>query len=326
VVREFGATPLAAGTGCTAGAPSEVQCALPGGARHVSVFVDADDGSDGVALGPLTGLDVAEIDGGPGDDAIAGHAGPDLVDSGPGADIVAGNAGEDRIDGGSGSDNLDGGAGRDLITYASHTRPVSADLAARRGGTRGERDRLNGFEDLAGGSASDRLFGDRRSNLLFGGLGGRRDSGRGRGGDDTITLRGLAVGGAGDDVLDAERIGCGGGRDLAFRQRFRPPGPYGRACERMRRFFYVVTHPRVTRRKLVLRFACPLRACRGMVSLRDRRGRLGSARYAADDPAHGGPRALRVAVELDRKPVGRLGRFEITGRSSARDSFQLRLR
>jgi hypothetical protein len=59
--------------------------------------------------------------------------------------------------------------------------------------------------------------------------------------------------------------------------------------------------------------------------LRDRRGRLGSARYAADHPAYGGPRALRVRVELNRAPVGRLGRFEITGRSSARDSFRLRL-
>jgi len=328
LVREVGTAPLAAGPRCAAMAPGQVRCPLPGGpggARHLSVFLSAADGNDTVALGPLSGLDVAEVLGGSGDDVIVGHAGPDLLEAGAGADAVAGNAGDDRIDGGPGADLLDGGEGRDLITYASHTRPVAADLAAGRGGSRGERDRFVGFEDLAGGSASDRLFGDAGSNLLYGGRGGRDDAGRGRGGGDTITLRGRAVGGAGDDVLDAERVGCGSGRDVAFRQRFRPSRPYRRACERMRRFFYVVTHPRVARRKLVLRFACPIRACRGTVSLRDRLGRLGSARYAADHPAYGGPKALRVRVQLERAPVGRIGRFAITGRSSARDSFRLRL-
>jgi Ca2+-binding RTX toxin-like protein len=325
VVRETGIALLSAGANCAAAAPGQVRCGVPAGARHVSVFVDAGDGADAVALGPLAGLDVAEVVAGSGDDLIAGHSGPDLLDVGAGADAVSGGPGNDRIDGGGGADILDGGDGRDLITYASHSQPVTADLAAGRGGSRGQRDWLTGFEDVAGGSASDRLFGDAGSNLLYGGLGGRRDSGRGRGGDDTITLRGRAVGGAGDDVLDSERVGCGRGGDVAFRQRFRPPGPYRRACERVRRFFYVLTRPRVVGRKLVLRFACPIRACRGTVSLRDRRGRLGSARYAADHPEYGGPRALRVVAKLDRRPQDQFGRFEITGRSSARDSFRLRL-
>ena len=325
VVRELGSAVLAAGANCSASAPGEVRCGLPAGARHVSVFVDAGDAADAVALGPLAGLDVAEVIGGSGDDVIGGHTGPDLLDSGRGADTVVAGSGDDRIDGGPDADNLDGGTGRDLITYASHRRPVTVDIATGRGGRRGARDRLAGFEDVAGGSASDRLFGNAGSNLVYGGLGGEKDTGRGRGGDDTITLRGRAVGGAGDDVVDAERVRCGGGRDVAFRQRFRPDGPYGRACERIRRFFYVVTHPRVVGRKLVLRFACPIRACRGTVALRDQRGLLGSARYAADAPDHGGPRALRVVADLSRRPVGRVGRFVITGRSSARDSFQLRL-
>ena len=325
VVRETGSAPLSAGASCRAAAPGEVRCALLGGARHVSVFADAGDGADVVALGPLAGLDVAEVEGGPGGDLIIGHSGPDLLDGGAGADSVGGSGGDDRIDGGGDADILAGGDGRDLITYASHSRPVTADLAAGRGGNRGQHDRLTGFEDVAGGSASDRLFGDAGENLLYGGVGGQGDSGRGRGGDDVITLRGRAVGGAGDDVLDSERVGCGRGRDLAFRQRFRPLGPYSRACERVRRSFYVVTQPRVVGRKLVLRFACPIRACRGTVAVHDRRGRLGTSRYAADHPAFGGPRRLRVVAELDRRPEGRLGRFEITGRSSARDSFRLRL-
>ena len=119
------------------------------------------------------------------------------------------------------------------------------DLGKGTGGSRGERDQLTGFEDLAGGEASDRLFGDGESNLVFGGLGGRRDFGHGRGGADAVTVRRRAVGGAGDDVVDAERVECGAGEDVAFRQRFQPAGPYGAACERIRGFFYIVTHPRV---------------------------------------------------------------------------------
>jgi hypothetical protein len=326
LVRDEGAAALIAGPRCAIAGPGLARCPLPGGARHVSAFVRAGDGNDAVALGPLSGLDVAEVLGGSGSDVIAGHTGPDLLDGGRGADMIAGNDGDDRIDGGADADLLDGGPGRDLITYASHTRPVRADLAAGRGGSRGEGDRLFGFEDLAGGSGSDRLYGDARSNLLYGGISGRRDAGHGRGGDDTITLRGRAVGGAGDDVVDAERVACGKGRDVAFRQRFLPTGPYPRDCERMRRFFYVVTRPRLGRRKLVVRFACPIRACRGSVAVRDRDGRLGSARYAADHPAYGGPRLLRIRVRLTRRPKGRIGRFVITGRSSARDSFRLRLR
>jgi Ca2+-binding RTX toxin-like protein len=319
VVQETGSASLSAKAGCSAAAPGVVRCALPSGARHVSVFVDAGNLADAVALGPLSGLDVAEVLGGPGDDWLRGHAGPDLQMGGTGTDVIAGLDGEDRIDGGPDSDVLDGGEGRDLVTYASHTRPVTADLAAGTGGGRGEHDRFAGFEDLAGGTASDRLFGDSAGNLLFGGLGGRRDTGRGRGGDDTVSVSGRAAGGSGDDVVDAERVECGRGSDVAFRQRFEPPGPYARACERIRWFFYIVTRPRIVRGALVVRFTCPVPDCRGTVSVHDSRGVLGTQRYVAV-----GPRTRRLRVELDRKPVSRIGRFVITGRSSARDSFRIR--
>ena len=326
VVRELGTAPVSAAAGCSGTAPGEVRCALPAGASHVSVFVDAGNRADAVVLGPLRGLDVAEALGGPGDDALTGHSGPDLLVSGGGADLVAGAGGDDRIDGGADADTLDGGGGRDLITYASHSRPVAVDLAAGRGGSLGERDRLTGFEDVAGGSASDQLSGDHGSNLVYGGLGGRKDVGRGRGGDDAVTVRGHAFGGAGDDVVDAERVECGPGRDVAFRQRFEPVGPYPPACEQIRKSFYIITRPRIVRRSLVLRFSCPVRDCRGTVAVRDRRGRLGTGRYAADNHAFGGPRTVRVRVKLERRPAGRTGQFVITGRSSARDSFRLRLR
>lgn len=326
VVREAGDSLLTAGPRCSAMAPGEVRCPLPGGSKHVSVFVDAGDQADAVVLGPLSGLDVAEALGGSGDDTLAGHAGPDLLVGGAGADVVAGYSGDDRIDGGAGDDFLDGGEGRDLVTYASHARPVTADLRGGRGGSRGESDRLAGFEDIAGGTASDRLFGDGGANLVFGGAGGRNDVGRGRGGNDVVTARGRSFGGSGNDIVDAERVKCGSGKDVAFRQRFEPTGPYGPACERIRGFFYIVTRPRVIRRRLVLRYACPIRACRGGIAVRDRRGRLGKARYAADGEAFGGPRSVRIRMKLARRPASRIGRFVITGRSLARDSFRLRLR
>ncbi|MGH2837017.1 MAG: hypothetical protein ACRDJY_01565, partial [Thermoleophilaceae bacterium] len=53
VVRELGTAGLSAGASCAAAAPGEVRCALPAGSRHLSVFVDAGDASDAVALGPL---------------------------------------------------------------------------------------------------------------------------------------------------------------------------------------------------------------------------------------------------------------------------------
>ena len=325
VVREAGSSPLSAGDRCAPAAPGEVRCALPGGASHVSVFVDAGDQADVVELGPLFGLDVAEVLGGSGDDTLVGHSGRDLLMAGGGADHVTGNDGNDRLDGGGEADTLDGGEGRDLVTYASHVRPVTADLGAGNGGSSGERDRLSGFEDLAGGSASDRLFGDGSRNLVFGGSGGRKDIARGRGGDDVVTARGRAFGGPGDDVVDAERVGCGPGRDVAFRQRFQPVGPYGPACERIRNFFYIVTRPGVSHRRLTLRYACPIRACRGRVAVHDRRGRLGSRRYAADGEAFGGHTVV-VRIKLARRPVGRMGRLVLTGRSLARDSFRIRLR
>ena len=326
VVRETGSAPLTAADRCASAAPGEVVCPLSGGASHLSVFVDAGDSADVVVAGPLGGVELAEVVGGAGDDALQGHEGEDLLKGASGEDVLAGEGGNDRIDGGPDSDLLNGGEGRDLVSYASHVRAVRVDLAEGRGGSKGERDQITGFEDLAGGEASDLLFGDGSSNLIFGGLGGKTDVGRGRGGDDVVTVRRRAVGGAGDDVVDAEHVECGAGHDVAFRQRFRPDGPYGAACERIRGFFYIVTRPSIDHRKMVLRYTCPIRACRGTVALYDRDGRLGVSSYAADGQDFGGPRSVRVRVKLERKPEGRIGEFVITGRSLARDSFRIVLR
>jgi Ca2+-binding RTX toxin-like protein len=197
------------------------------------------------------------------------------------------------------------------------------DLAAGRGGAKGETDSLAGFEDVTGGLGSDRLLGDAGPNVLYGGLDGN-DASRGRGGNDTLSAR-RSFGGPGNDIVDGKAAGCGAGLDLVARLRFQPAGPYGRACERVRSFFYNVTRPRLHRRELHFDFTCPVRRCSGKFVLRDRRGRLGARHYAALGAHFGGKPSISITVPLARHPNGRAD-FVVLGQALARDSFRLRLR
>jgi Ca2+-binding RTX toxin-like protein len=314
---------LSAGARCSAAGAGDIRCPLTGAASHLSVFVDAGNHDDSVAFGPLPGIELAEADGGSGDDALAGWAGADLLIGGPGSDALAGLDGADRLDGGTGSDTLDGGTGLDLLTYGSRGAPVTVDLAAGRGGARGETDSLAGFEDVTGGLGSDRLMGDAGPNTLYGGLDGN-DAVRGRGGNDTLSAR-ESFGAAGNDVVDGKAADCGAGLDLVARLRFHAPGPYGRACERIRSFFYNVTRPRLKGRKVHFDFTCPVRRCSGKFVLRDRRGRLGARRYASLGQNFGGRASISITVPLERRPAGRRPEFVVLGQALARDSFRLRL-
>ena len=314
---------LSAGDGCQPAPPSDVRCPVTGAASHLSVFVDTADGDDTVLLGPLPGVELAEAVGGSGDDVLSGQAGEDLLIGGPGADALAGFDGSDRLDGGTGDDTLDGGAGSDLVTYLSRRAAVTVRLGRGMGGIAGERDSLIGFEDVTGGNASDLLVGDDGPNVIYGGAGGR-DVGRGHGGDDTLSVL-RSLGGAGDDILDGKVAGCGPGQDLVARLRFYPLGPYARNCERVRSYFYNVTRPRREGRKLKFAFTCPVRRCSGKFVLRDRRGRLGSRRYAALGESFGGKPQVRITIPLERLPRRR-PKLVVFGQSFARDAFRLRLR
>ena len=314
---------LVAGERCTPAPPGDVRCPITGEASHLSVFVDLGDGDDVALLGPLPGVELAEAVGGSGNDLLAGHDQADLLLGGSGADAIGGFGGSDRLDGGRGRDTLDGGAGSDLVTYGSRRVPVTVDLAAGRGGARGELDSLRGFEDLAGGRASDRLLGDAGPNLIYGGVGGR-DVARGNGGDDTMSAR-RALGGAGDDVIDGKIVRCGSGADLVARLRFQPPGPYSPGCERVRSYFYNVTRPRLRGSKLEFDFTCPVRRCSGTFILRDRHGRIGTKRYAALGESFGGKRSIPITIPLERKPASRRPELVVLGQAFARDSFRLSL-
>jgi Ca2+-binding RTX toxin-like protein len=93
--------------------PGGIHVAAGGGDDLVVVFSD-------VLIG-------AHIEGGRGDDVLAGGSGDDLIEGDRGNDQLAGGAGNDILDGGDNLDDLDGGEGDDV---------------------------------LAGGKGVDRIFGD----------------------------------------------------------------------------------------------------------------------------------------------------------------------
>lgn len=254
-----------------------------------AALIDAGDGDDAVRTGSffdvavggegadvLTGL--GRLLGGPGDDVLTSTSPPPVACykacgdpptvllGGPGGDILRGGAGSDLLRGdgvdlshpdpGGGNDVIDGGGGDDSVSYAGRRVPVLVDLSgATVGGSPGERDRITGVEDVAGGDGDDVLLGDDNANTLSGGAG--NDSLQGRGGDDSLQggvgadrLRGndgndiidgdqvgdALYGGSGDDrlwnpaggsLLRARTVHCGSGRDLVGR----PQGQLLSACE-----------------------------------------------------------------------------------------------
>jgi Ca2+-binding RTX toxin-like protein len=213
-------------SGCNRESASAVLCT-----PSESVTVRSRDGDDSIA-GDGAVMDVAF--GGPGNDrlralgtarvVLRGDAGNDTVAGGPGDDSLQGNTGLDHVSGGAGDDIvyeidddaaqtaddvLDGGPGNDTISYHGRNDSVIVDLAAGRGGERGEGDLLTGFENVDGSRLRDTLRGDGGPNQLTG-IGTNGDVLDGRGGKDTL------IGGDGDDVLtggDGDDILMGGRGD-----------------------------------------------------------------------------------------------------------------
>ncbi|HKT84052.1 MAG TPA: hypothetical protein VJQ84_09490, partial [Solirubrobacterales bacterium] len=104
---------------------------------------------------------------------IRGVGNQDDLDGGPGDDSLAGGDGDfDVLMGGPGNDATDGGAGdHDIASYAGTGGAVAIDLEA--GTVSGaESERINGIEDAVGGSGDDKLSGAAGSaNRLDGGPG-----------------------------------------------------------------------------------------------------------------------------------------------------------
>jgi Ca2+-binding RTX toxin-like protein len=146
----------------------------------------------------LGNLDAVLIDGGEGNDQLAGAGGFDFIDGGVGNDRIAGFGGDDTLEGGDGSDQVIAGGGDDYVD----------------GGT-GD-DRLwgeGGHDGLWGGTGNDIIFGDTLSipaalqgnDYLDGGAG--NDELNGGGGNDELfggDGNDIADGGDGDDYIDGE--------------------------------------------------------------------------------------------------------------------------
>jgi Ca2+-binding RTX toxin-like protein len=75
-------------------------------------------GNDSVTAADGVGaLTLLTVDGGAGDDSIAGSDGPDLLLGGEGNDILEGRGGDDRIVGDRGNDTVSGGTGDDTLVW-----------------------------------------------------------------------------------------------------------------------------------------------------------------------------------------------------------------
>jgi RTX calcium-binding nonapeptide repeat (4 copies) len=270
------------------------------------------------------------LDGSSAFDVLRGDAGADTLRGGGGADRLTGGPGRDRLDGGDGDDLLvdgdgsrpardsyAGGPGVDGISYAGRARGVRIDLGTRRGGSRGERDRLAGVENATGGNGRDALIGNADPNVLDGGPGADRLAG----GDGPDALTGgpgadRLDGGPGDDFLDSsepsaraatDTVACAGGHDDVI-------GPAGfdvlERCERVRTVVAGTAateadvSPRpvaASRRALTFRLRCasapPSGACRGTLRLWGGRPLRPFGGRGYDVPVRpGSARGLRVAL------------------------------
>lgn len=136
-----------------------------------------------------------------------GTAHTDLMDGGPGNDQIAGGGGADVFlaKPGDGADDYHGGPARDTILYSSHSTPVAVTLDnVANDGAAGERDQVrSNVENITGGSAGDTLRSYGAFSRLEGG--GGADTLDGGAGPDTL------VGGARRDRLDG-----GSGIDVVF--------------------------------------------------------------------------------------------------------------
>ena len=239
VVREAGDEPLEASGTCRSLARAHVVC----GGGHLEAELGGGDDTLVARIGQYEQLYVV-ADGGAGDDVLraagggvtfTGGDGNDVLRGRAGWDTLVGGAGDDRLYGGRGGDALtgdghvrqedgappvaagddviDGGPGRDFATWTERRAPIRVDLASRRlAGRTGERDRVRGIEDVAGGHGRDTLRGTDGPNDLLGGRGADRLDGRG--GDDVVDA-GWAIGRAylGGNDHAADRLSCGSGRD-----------------------------------------------------------------------------------------------------------------
>jgi Ca2+-binding RTX toxin-like protein len=136
--------------------------------------------------GSDTITNVENLNGGIGDDLLAGNAAANAISGGNGDDLLLGAAGDDT---------LNGGQGDDLADYEDAPAGVTVDLsiATAQNTVAAGMDTLASIEGIVGSAFGDTLSGDTNDNLIIGGPGDDVMTG-GTGGEDTVSFEGASAG------------------------------------------------------------------------------------------------------------------------------------
>ena len=130
-----------------------VRCSTIGFALYSAKLGDGDDTGDAAAAHGVS------IDGGPGDDRLAGASlrGGDGADTLTGVDTESldGGRGAASLEGGPGADRLDGAAAEATASYTTSAAPVRVALPASASGGDAEGDVLVGIEHVTGSRFAD---------------------------------------------------------------------------------------------------------------------------------------------------------------------------
>ena len=170
----------------------------------------ASNHATGTEIGTDQIANVENVNGGAGNDNLAGDAA---------INNLIGGTGNDTIEGRGAADTLDGGSGSDTASYANSGAGVQVDLGlgtASGGDAAG--DTLSNFENLLGSVHADTLTGDSNANVIDGNDGNDVIDGasgidtlNGGAGNDTISGGGagsIINGGDGDDTLTESNPGA----------------------------------------------------------------------------------------------------------------------
>lgn len=157
------------------------------------------------------GRTTAQATGGAGTDTIRGF---EAVTGSEFADKLTGSAADEWFEGGAGDDTLSGGAGRDTVSYAGAAMGVRVNLSVTtvQDTVGAGRDKLSGFENVAGSRFADVFAGSSGANQLDGGAG-----------DDVLygaAGRDVLVGGEGADTFLFKAAGDSRASDPDFLQDF----------------------------------------------------------------------------------------------------------
>jgi Ca2+-binding RTX toxin-like protein len=155
----------------------------------VSLAITAAQNTIGAGADILSGFE--NLTGGTGNDTLTGDAK---------ANIINGGAGNDTLIGGAGNDQLHGGTGVNTVSYLGSAQGVTVvlglngELDANGGSASGgdaKGDTGDGFANITGSAAADRLTGNASDNVIEGG--GGADVLDGGGGNDTLSYASSAA-------------------------------------------------------------------------------------------------------------------------------------